>query len=117
VQHKDFKKLSQYALSCVVNLDFKNARLSFIDLLAMSPDNAAVLYNLACIESLTHHVESSLELVRLALENGYSHIDKLNSDPDLARVRAMPEFQELVKEHKKAHKLLSPRLLSPRKTT
>lgn len=112
-EHKDFKQLSQYALSCVVNLDFNAARQSFLECLQMAPGNASVFYNLACIEALTRHPELGLKLLRSALENGYNNWKQVNNDEDLARVRALPEFVLLVAEFQKGKgKLLSPR--SPR---
>jgi hypothetical protein len=107
-EHKDFKKLSQFALSCVVNLDFRAARQAFLELLTMAPNNAQVLYNLACVESLTRHQEAGLKLLKMAFENGYNNWKQVQSDVDLERLRAMPEFAALLAEFK-PKKLLSPR--------
>jgi hypothetical protein len=109
-EHKDFKVLAQYALSCVVNLDFNAARQSFLECLQMSPDNAQVYYNLACVESLTRHAELGLKLLRAALSFGYANWKQVTNDEDLARVRALPEFADLVAEFKgPKSKLKSPR--------
>jgi 8-oxo-dGTP pyrophosphatase MutT (NUDIX family) len=107
-EHKDFKQLVQYALSCVVNLDFNAARQSFLECLQMSPNNAQVFFNLACVESLTRNAELGLKLLRAALENGYSNWKQVTTDEDLARVRALPDFPALVAEFK------GPKVKSPR---
>ena len=40
--------MTTYALACIIHKDFDEARLSFLELLKMTPNNSETLYNLAC---------------------------------------------------------------------
>lgn len=53
-------------------------------------------YNLACSYSLLHRIDDALEALRLALERGYSDLEFLGKDPDLADVRRSPKFRQLL---------------------
>ncbi len=55
-----------------------------------------VFYNHACIKSLAGKPEEALGLLEKAVENGFSEMNQLNNDEDLAAVRALPSFSEKV---------------------
>lgn len=55
-----------------------------------------VFYNHACIKSLAGQPEEALALLEKAVENGFSEMNQLNNDEDLAAVRALPSFSEKV---------------------
>lgn len=84
-----------------MHADFKEARFAFLHLLRMAPDNAATLYNLACIESLSRNTSAAFLLLDMALERGYYRWKTIGSDPDLERVRNMPAYEDLIAMHKK----------------
>jgi len=62
------------------------------------PKDAMVHYNLACSLALIGQVEESYEMLRLAIELGYSDFRWMLEDPDLAKVRKLPVFQKLLQE-------------------
>ena len=53
-------------------------------------------YNLACAASLMGKLEKSMAMLRLAVQHGYNNLNHLRTDPDLAAVRAHPQFHTLV---------------------
>ncbi len=52
-------------------------------------------YNLACLRSLTGNPEAGLNALRRAVELGWSDFRKMERDPDLAAIRALPAFGEI----------------------
>ena len=56
------------------------------------PDNASLLYNLACYESLAGQEESALEHLRHAVELDPGTAEWARSDSDLDAIRANPAF-------------------------
>jgi tetratricopeptide (TPR) repeat protein len=63
------------------------------------PDDCLVRYNLACSLAMQGVAEHALEALGSALELGYNDFSHLEVDPDLDRLRALPEFQSLLKKH------------------
>ncbi len=67
--------------------------LSLIDTL-----DGGSLYNLACVYLTCNLSSRGMEHLRRAVAKGFSDIDTFRHDPDLAPLRGMPEFEELMKE-------------------
>ena len=85
--------------------------------MALGPTKADDLYNLACGHGVlvaalrktqpepnedeqrreAQHVAAALATLRQSIAAGYSNFKHLASDPDLAPLRDLPEFQELFK--------------------
>ena len=57
-----------------------------------------VLYNLACIYLNEGDNASGIHALRKSVEHGLRNIDTFRRDPDLAPLRGMPEFEELMRE-------------------
>jgi tetratricopeptide (TPR) repeat protein len=62
--------------------------------LADHPDNAGLLYNLACFESLAGEKEQALEHLRRAFELNPGFFEFAQTDTDLDPIRADPGFPE-----------------------
>ena len=60
----------------------------------LRPEDAIVLYNLACSYSLLHRVDESLAMIQSAIESGYRDFEHLEADEDLANLRNDHRFQE-----------------------
>ncbi|MCT8333748.1 hypothetical protein NUH30_08700 [Leptospira sp. 85282-16] len=72
--------------------------------LEMYPDNTALLYyNLACVYSRLNQLEESKSNLRLAIQNGYFAIQKINKDPDLENLRKLPNWDQGLQELFKVH--------------
>jgi hypothetical protein len=61
----------------------------------LRPQDATVLYNLACSYSLTGHTEQAFEALNRALVAGYDDFKWLAQDPDLEAVRKHPRYSEV----------------------
>lgn len=61
----------------------------------MRPNDALIVYNLACSLSLVGRVEDALEKLEAAITLGYRDKEQIKSDPDLENVRAHARFKEL----------------------
>src|SRR5215204_5224706 len=66
------------------------------ELAAAHPEYPALLYNLACCESLAGRKADAIEHLRLAIETSDSVRSYLAGDSDLDPLREEPEFQALL---------------------
>jgi tetratricopeptide (TPR) repeat protein len=66
------------------------------DLAERNPEYPALLYNLACLESLTGRKEDALVHLREALERSDRLQDLAKTDSDLDAIREEPAFRDLV---------------------
>jgi len=62
---------------------------------ALRPNDSGVLYNAACTYGVLQRKTEALEMLKRAKENGYSNVDWVRKDPDLACVHDTPEFKAL----------------------
>jgi serine/threonine protein kinase/Flp pilus assembly protein TadD len=65
--------------------------------LALDPDDAGVLYNVACLNALGGKPERALDLLEHAVENGFGHKEWIEHDPDLNALRSSDRYVALVK--------------------
>jgi tetratricopeptide (TPR) repeat protein len=56
-------------------------------------------YNLACVQSLNGKLDESLKNLSLAVENGWTDISAMMSDPDLELVRSSREFNKAIEKN------------------
>jgi carboxyl-terminal processing protease len=68
-----------------------------------------ILYNLACGYALLGEPEKGLDSLRRAVDAGFSDVDQLDQDPDLASIRSDPRFRSIVRQLRAAY----PRWESP----
>lgn len=69
-------------------------------LFKLRPEDPIVLYNLACSYSLVNDVEKSFEAIKAAIKKGYSDIDYLEQDSDLANLKNFPLFEDFLAKMK-----------------
>jgi serine/threonine protein kinase/Flp pilus assembly protein TadD len=62
----------------------------------MRPKDSNILYNAACTYGIMARRSEALALLRRAREAGYSNLEWVSRDPDLACLHDDPEFQHLV---------------------
>ncbi|MEW6741385.1 MAG: tetratricopeptide repeat protein [Planctomycetota bacterium] len=60
-----------------------------------SPDDALVIYNLACYKALAGLRDEALDLLREAIAREASYREQARSESDFASLRDDPEFREL----------------------
>jgi len=76
---------------------YPEAKKTLDTLKTKTPENPHLYYNLACYYSLTHQETASLEAFQQSVRLGYQNPNDAHTDPDLANLRQMPEFQQWVK--------------------
>jgi tetratricopeptide (TPR) repeat protein len=64
--------------------------------LALDPDDAGVLYNVACLNAVAGRVEPALDQLEHAVQNGFGHREWIEHDPDLDSLRSHPRYQALL---------------------
>ena len=62
----------------------------------LKPHEPVVWYNLACSLSLLKRFDEALDALRQAIGLGYDDFDYLLKDPDLAGLRQLPKFRQLL---------------------
>jgi tetratricopeptide (TPR) repeat protein len=60
------------------------------------PESRGIFYNLACVYSRLSEKGKALAALKRAVDNGYSDLHSLETDPDLDAIRAEPEFRRIV---------------------
>jgi tetratricopeptide (TPR) repeat protein len=64
--------------------------------LEADPRFGDAFYNMACIYALQQHKDLAFRYLRMAALNHYSERDAMEKDPDLASLRAEPQWRELL---------------------
>jgi serine/threonine protein kinase/Flp pilus assembly protein TadD len=64
--------------------------------LALDPEDAGVLYNVACLNAVAGRVEPALDQLERAAQNGFGHREWIEHDPDLESLRSHPRYQALL---------------------
>jgi tetratricopeptide (TPR) repeat protein len=67
---------------------------------ALRPGDSNVLYNAACTYALLQKKAEALDTLRNAVKAGWSNMDWVSRDPDLANLHEEPEFNHLLKHGK-----------------
>ncbi len=82
--------------SCLSSLgDTARAREWAKRAVAMEPDDSAVLYNVACVYALLGLLDSAIDCLERAIQNGFGHWDWIAHDSDLDPLRGHPRFATL----------------------
>jgi TolB-like protein/Tfp pilus assembly protein PilF/class 3 adenylate cyclase len=64
--------------------------------LAIDPEDAGVLYNVACFYAVAGSSEEALEHLDKAIQNGFGHREWLENDSNFDSIRDEPRFQALL---------------------
>ena len=64
--------------------------------LAVDPNDAGVLYNVACCFGVQGKPERALEVLEKAVENGFGHREWIEHDPDLVSLHELPRYKSLI---------------------
>ena len=73
---------------------YPEAKKTLDKLKTQAPENPHLYYNLACYYSLTRQEEASLKALQQSIRLGYKNLKDVHTDPDLANLRQIPEFQQ-----------------------
>jgi adenylate cyclase len=64
--------------------------------LSMDPEEAAVLYNVACTYAVLNETDKALNCLEKAFRLGFGHKEWIEKDPDFSSVREHPRFKRLM---------------------
>ena len=64
--------------------------------LSMAPEEAAILYNVACAYALLNETDKAIDCLEQAFRQGYSHKVWVENDPDFSPIRDHPRFRALL---------------------
>jgi TolB-like protein/Tfp pilus assembly protein PilF len=66
--------------------------------LAIDPEDAGVLYNVACFYAVAGSSEEALDHLDKAIQNGFGHREWLENDSNLDSIRDEPRFQAMLQK-------------------
>ncbi len=77
--------------------DYDSALDTLKRLIALNPGNPEPYYNTACVHALRGDAKEAVAWLRKAVEKGFSDWNLIETDDDLAGIRASREFQDFAK--------------------
>lgn len=81
--------------------DFSSFESSIQQGISKFPKDQTLLYNNACLYSLSNQPNKAIAQLKLALENGFADFEHLKQDTDLDNIRDLEAFKNLLKEYDK----------------
>lgn len=97
----DHSHTAQFAL-CY--LGKKEEAKAWMDSVLVHDKTASNLYDAACLYSLINELDTSIDYMRKALEDGFRNFAHIRRDDDLDKVRQHPGFEPLIQEYEAKHK-------------
>ena len=95
----DAQALSAQADKSYYALDFPACTAQFQQAAEASTDDesrSGAFYSAACCASLKGDTSQALELLKRSVQHGYANVGYLEADPELAPLRALPGWSEVV---------------------
>jgi tetratricopeptide (TPR) repeat protein len=84
------------ALAFFATQEYEKAREALLEAHEEFPDDATVLFNLACAESLLGQADEAIDHLRQSIANGESFREHAQTDSDFDPIRDDSRFKELV---------------------
>jgi len=92
----DARNLAERAQAAYAAKDFAQSATLYADAARSDPDNTTLLYNGACASALAGRTDSAFDLLRRAVDAGWSNGAHMAKDTDLASLHGDPRWQKLV---------------------
>lgn len=86
------------------------AKLQLERLLALEPDDPVTWYNLGCTHARLGNNERAIQCLQTALEKGYSDFRFLQRDSDLAGLRKLPAYRQLIQRNEQVQRSRADRI-------
>ena len=86
-----------YAQLLVRNNKVEQAKIETTTALDLSPNDAIMLYNAACVYSIIDEKQLAIKTLENAVAGGFEHFDWIKRDPDLENIWKEPAYLELIK--------------------
>ena len=90
------QELTRQSLDFFKQKSYPQAESVLTEALALAPDNATNVYNMACIKALTNRPDEAVAYLERAADNGFTDFLHIEQDPDLASLRNLPRFKTLI---------------------
>ena len=90
--------MSQEGSDYLQKRDFRRAALSFEISLQAGNEHPNLLYNLACVYSLSRIKKKALDYLGQAVKKGFNNLELIKKDKDLDFIRNEKEFIEITRE-------------------
>jgi len=92
----DVRRLHREAVEAFARTDYEKAEELLLRLVELDGDNFVVYYNLACVYARRGEAERAGEMLFEAVNHGFSNLQQLKTDPDLAGVREDANYRKIV---------------------
>jgi len=89
-------KLSRESIQAFRRDDYAKAQELLLEQLKLQPGNFVVYYNLACCRCLQGDADEGLQYLVKAIENGFTDLRQLKSDPSFNPLREMEGYKRIV---------------------
>ena len=89
------RSLFKTALRFAAEKNFNPAIGLLQRILAVTPENSMIYYNIACLYALKNDKKQAMDWLHRAVEKGYDDWDHMETDPDLDNIRNEPEYIKL----------------------
>ncbi|MCP4572804.1 MAG: tetratricopeptide repeat protein [bacterium] len=87
--------MTNLALACLAREEFDEAETLLQEVASAAPEDPHVRYNLACVAARQGRAAAAAVRLEEALDLGFTAWEAIEADPDLARLRASPEYADL----------------------
>jgi Flp pilus assembly protein TadD len=91
------RAVNNIGVSFLQERNFTEAQKSFEDAIQLEPDYSDPYYNLACLYAIRGKTKKGLEYLKMAVSLDPAARKWARNDGDLRRLRALPEFEEIMK--------------------
>src|SRR5687768_2419005 len=92
----DARDLAERAQAAYAAKDYAQSATLFADAAHADPDNTTLLYNGACANALAGRTDIAFDLLRRAVDAGWSNGAHMAKDTDLASLHGDPRWQKLL---------------------
>ena len=91
--------LNNLALAYAAGRQYDRALAAFKKSVELEPDNPSNYYNIAVVSALQDKPDEAMQWLKEAVDKGYRNWELIKSDKDLANIRHLEEYKQLVKGH------------------
>lgn len=99
----DLQQLVRQASAAYQAKDYAASADAWLAAIAAGGDDPALYYNAACASALAGRHDAAMDLLRKATAAGYTKVDAIRADTDLASLHADPRFDALLAEVARAN--------------
>ncbi|MFX1363584.1 MAG: tetratricopeptide repeat protein [Promethearchaeota archaeon] len=82
----------------LISRDLEKAQYYLNKAFKKDPNNAIILYNIACLESLNNNPTKALEVLTKLIAIDYTYIERIKSEANFNNIKDLEEFKELIKK-------------------